>query len=152
MHICIYTYVHIHIHIYIYIHIHIYIYIYIYTYTHTNIEAHRVRPLRHRLRECLCGNRAFVNVVIIFIMSTIIITIIIIICIIIICDIRLGLLHSLRLALHPAEHARLRREGRMSNGVSANFMFFVRGTFWVPICQNLSACPNLSILRARHLY
>ena len=38
--------------------------------------------------------------------------------------------------------------GVSTNGVTANFMFFDRGTFWVPVCQNRSIVhnffPNLS--------
>ena len=30
-----------------------------------------------------------------------------------------------------------------TNGVTANFMFFDRGTSWVPICQHLSTSVNI---------
>ena len=43
-----------------------------------------------------------------------------------------------------AEILRRGTDGVSTDGVTANFMFFDRGTFWVPVCQNLSSLIFIS--------
>ena len=46
--------------------------------------------------------------------------------------------------IKQTDKARKGTNGLSTNGVTANFMFFDRGTFWVPIFQNISKSVNVA--------